>query len=108
MPSPENDVAPMSLKIYWSLKEIPELTHLTEEEQKTAFQYCYQTYLFKLRETWVACAIMSTIVTIGMHTLGPILGAAIGGAIGGGILGVIITNALRPHLKAYVSHHFVK
>ncbi|MBE9030102.1 hypothetical protein IQ266_10215 [filamentous cyanobacterium LEGE 11480] len=96
------------MKIYWSFKDIPELADLTEDQQKTAFQQCYEKYLFKMRETWVACAIMSTLVTIGMHVFGPILGAAIGGAIGGGILSMIITNALRPHLKNYVSHHFAE
>jgi hypothetical protein len=97
-------VCPM--KIYWSIKEIPELADLTEEQQKTAFQDCYQKYVFKLRETWIACAIMSTLVTIGMHLMGPIIGATIGGAIGGSILGLMITHALRPKLKAYVNHHF--
>jgi hypothetical protein len=48
---------------------------------------------------------MSAFVTIGMH-FNPVLGGAIGGAIGGALLGIIITNALRPKLKAYVNHHF--
>jgi hypothetical protein len=95
----------MSLKIFWSLQDIPELSHLTPEQQKLAFRECYQKYLFSLWQTWLACGLMSAFVTIGMH-FNPVLGGAIGGAIGGALLGIIITNALRPKLKAYVNHHF--
>jgi uncharacterized membrane protein len=96
------------MKVYWSIKDLPELANLTKEQQQAAFQYCSQKYIFKMWETWLACAIMSTLVTIGAHILGPIAGAAVGGAIGGGILGITITHALRPYLKAYVMHHFAE
>ncbi len=96
------------MKVYWSISHIPEFAHLTEAQQKVAFQECYKRYLFKLRATWLACAIMFILVATGMHVFGPVLGATIGGVIGSFILGIIITNALRPHLKQYVAHHFVK
>jgi hypothetical protein len=95
----------MSLRIFWSLQDIPELAHLKPEQQKVAFRECYQKYLFSLWQTWVACGVMSSLVTIGM-SINPFVGGAIGGAIGGALLAIIITNALRPKLKAYVNHHF--
>jgi hypothetical protein len=93
------------MKIFWSLQDIPELAHLELAQQQTAFRECYQKYLFSLWQTWLACGVMSSLVTIGM-SINPIIGGVIGGAIGGLVLSVIITNALRPKLKAYVSHHF--
>lgn len=96
------------MKVYWSIRHIPELANLTEAQQKVAFQDCYKRYLFKLRETWLACALMLILVATGTHLLGPFLGATIGGLIGSFILGIIITKALRPHLKQYVAHHFLK
>ncbi len=95
------------MKIFWSLQDIPELAPLDVEQRKIAFRECYQKYLFSLWQTWLACGLMSSLVTIGM-AVHPIIGGAIGGAIGGLLLSVIITNALRPKLKAYVSHHFAQ
>jgi hypothetical protein len=94
------------MQIFWSIKDIPELAGLNDNQQKTAFRECYQKYLFSLWQTWAACGLMSTLVTVGMSVFGPIIGAGLGGAIGGGLLGIIITNALRPKLGAYVAHHF--
>jgi hypothetical protein len=42
----------MSLKIFWSLQDIPELSHLTPEQQKLAFRECYQNYLAFGRLGW--------------------------------------------------------
>jgi uncharacterized membrane protein len=94
------------MKFFWSLQDIPELANLKTEQQQVAFRECYQKYLFSLWQTWMACAVMSLSVTIGMHVFGPIIGGIVGGAIGGLLLSAIITNALRPKLKAYVNHHF--
>lgn len=93
------------MKIYWSLKELPELAALSPEQQKQAWKECYKKYALKLWQSWVALALMVALMVIGINLLGGFLGGAIGGGLGAGIWSVTLTNVLRPHLKAYVEQN---
>ena len=94
------------MKVYWSIKEIPELANLTPEQQKQAWRACYKKYALKSWPSWVLLGVMALLIVVCGHFFGPIVGAAIGGGVGGGLWGVAITEALRPHLKAYVEQNF--
>jgi uncharacterized membrane protein len=94
------------MQIYWSNKDIPELANLTAEQQKQAWQACYKKYALRSPSAYVGMGIIVVLVIIGINLFGPIVGGAIGGGIGGGIFGILVQNALRPHLKAYVEQNF--
>ncbi|MBW4522930.1 MAG: hypothetical protein KME16_25100 [Scytolyngbya sp. HA4215-MV1] len=94
------------MKVYWSIKEIPELANLSPEQRKQAWGDCYKKYALKSWQSWVGIGVMAMLIIVGIKLFGPILGGAIGGGLGGGIWSVILTNYLRPYLKNYVEQNF--
>ena len=94
------------MKIYWRIKDIPELANLTPAQQKQAWRACYTKYALKSWLTWVFLGVMVLLIIVCSRFFGPILGGAIGGGIGGGLWGVTIVHTLRPHLKAYAEQNF--
>lgn len=108
------------MRIYWRLKDVPELSVLEPKQRATAHRACY-TRIWRKWQFWVGMA------ACGLSLLGGIalaqlvgrwlqldpaslwlgmIGAGIGGGIGGLVYGVIATNALRPDYAEYVKQHF--
>ena len=92
------------MQFYWTTTQIPELSGLTKEQAKEAWQYCYKQYALKHWQSIVALVVLGILAAIG--TRFGMIGGAIGGGIGGGIFGIVVTNVLRPHLQEYVNEHF--
>ncbi len=114
------------MKLFWTLKSIPELTCLSQLERRQAWQECYWKFL----RHWpgsltllitpicvvVGCAIGDWLISneillseIDGHPNGdrpsriPLyISAAIGGGIGGTIFCLTVRHQIRPRLKAFL------
>jgi biotin transporter BioY len=99
------------MKIYWSIKSIPELADLSEQEQTEVWGKFYRK-AWHHWQTWIAtlvlCACVALGQAIGMRFGGihwRILCAVIGCFIGGMILSQIITSVVRTYIREYLNSH---
>jgi hypothetical protein len=99
------------MKLYFSLKSMPELANLPEEKQKEVWQKCSGNYWHHW-QTWVAtlvlCACFILGENIGMRFGGiywQIICTVIGCYIGGVILNQTITSMVRTNIREYLSSH---
>lgn len=86
------------MKIYWSLKSIPELADLPEEKHKEILKECGLTDLEKTGAFWKLLALPFALAGI---TLGKICGGKIGSILGlviGGVIGVIVLQQIQVYI----------
>jgi len=91
------------MRIYWSLKSIPELSDLPSEERRRVWRAAY----WKTARHWQFWA---GLVGIGLFTLignaligHPPIGGAIGAGVGGFIYGGLMSHLARPYIRAVLS-----
>ena len=93
------------MRLYWTIKSIPELQSLTKDQRKAAWGYAYPK-TFKKWEVWIGfliCGLCGGFGSIIGRKIGsPILGAGIGGGIGGFIFSQLICHFSRPYLRAFL------
>jgi hypothetical protein len=99
------------MKLYFSIKSIPELANLPEEKQKEVWRKCSGKY-WQHWQTWFAtlvlCACFALGQAVGMRFGGipwRILCVFIGSFIGGVILNQTITSVVRSHIREYLSSY---
>ena len=86
------------MKIYRSLKSIPELVDLPEEKHKEIWKECDLTNLERTAAFWKLLAF--PFILIGMK-LGKICGGKIGSIVGiviGGVIGVIVVQQIAVYI----------
>jgi hypothetical protein len=101
------------VRIYWRLKDIPELGGLSSREQREAWRACHNRALGHW-QFWLAVAAgLACGVVIADRVWGATgggIGAGIHGGITGGIGGFVwgqaAAHTIRPHLRDYVAAHF--
>lgn len=106
------------MKIYWSLKDVPELAHLSLPERRRVHHAC-NGQAFKSRRCLAALSLcvlscwLGILLCAGLLWLlgcsfpivlgvGSVVGGAIGGGIGGLVYGQIVTGYLRPFYADYL------
>lgn len=106
------------MKIYWSLKNVPELAGLSLPERLRVNCAC-RGQAFKSRRCLAAlgvcvlCCWLGMLVCIGLLWLfgcsppvylavGGVIGGAMGGGLGGLIYGQVVTGYLRPFYADYI------
>jgi len=103
------------MKIYWTLKDVPELADLSRSERGRVHRACYGQ-AFKNRRCQVAllicglCAGLGSVVSGSLHwdfgfppsIWNMAVGGGIGGGIGGFIYGRVVTDYLRPFYADYI------
>ncbi len=102
----DNGDAPM--KIYWTIKSIPELSNLPDEERRRIWRRCWAKASGNWK-TWIElCALCSTLALFTWffgRTWG-LLGGIIGGIIVGSVLGLIwaqvVIRKTIPHIRAEI------
>ena len=107
------------MKIYWSLKQVPELSGLTPGERLRVHRACYKN---AFRDRRCKAALLVSLTICGLcggagaalgSSLDEMLGvprslwyvaicAGVGGGIGGFIHGQVVTNCLRPLYADYI------
>jgi hypothetical protein len=99
------------MKLYWSLKSIPELAGLSEQEQ-TGIWGKFRRKVWRHWQTWIAtfvlCACFVLGQVVGMRFDGihwRILCLFIGCYIGGEILNQTITSVIRTDIREYLSSY---
>jgi len=71
------------MKIYWTLRNIPELSSVTAQERKRRWKQAYRS-TFHHWETWVGLILSSVFGGIGAYyhqSLGTLIGGFIGGFV---------------------------
>jgi len=96
------------MKIYWSLKSVPELSGMSKKERKVIWRRCYLK-TFRNWQTWVAfiaCVVCAGIGNVWGQILGAeIISTAIGGGIGGLILGLVTAEMESRNIREYLDSH---
>ena len=96
------------MKIYWSLKSVPELAGMSKKERKVIWRRCYLK-TFRNWQTWlaiVACLVFAGIGNIWGRILGSeIIGTGIGGGIGGLIFGLVTAEMEGRNIREYLASH---
>ena len=78
------------MNIRWSVKEMPELATLTNNERQNIMWDSSQR-AFRHWQSWVGIAVCVICSSIGGHLAG-IMGATLGGGIGGGVCAQIVVR----------------
>ena len=89
------------MKIYWSLKSIPELAELPEEKYKEILKECGLTNLEKTGVFWKLLAL--PFILTGMK-LGKTCGGKIGSIVGiviGGAIGIIVLQQVQVYIVRF-------
>lgn len=91
------------MKIYWTLKSVPELAELPAADRREIWQHCYWGN-FKDYRQWLALATLGLFVYFGSD-LGRQLGwkfadGVIGAAIGGLVFGQVSILLALPNIRA--------
>ena len=94
------------MRIYWTIKSIPELAGLPPDQQRRLWREGYWQ-AFRHWSMWVSLAAVGLGAGIGSY-LGPlsglqVVGAALGGAIGSFPASIVSTELVRRHLRARAS-----
>jgi hypothetical protein len=95
------------MKIYWTIKSIPELSNLPDEERKTIWRRCWAK---ASRKTWIELCILSVFVgfcmALGIRIWGHWVGIFIT-TIAGFVLGFIwvqlVIRKTIPYIRAEVN-----
>lgn len=95
------------MRIYWSLKSIPELAEVPKKDRKKIWRRCFLKAL-RNWQTLVAGAALGLCAALG-NILGeilgyPCIGGAIGGAAGGLICSQVAIKRARPYIREYLEH----
>ncbi len=86
------------MKLYWTLKSIPELQELDKSDRKEAWRFAYKK-CFRHWQTYLGLAICGLCAGLGSSISdGSIWGSALGGGLGGFIYGQITTSVSRKYL----------
>lgn len=85
------------MKIYWTLKSIPELAGLTACERKRRWHSAYKS-VFRHWQTWSGVLLLGACAGAGSYSFG-LAGAVLLAAIGGFLYGQIVTRIV---LKYYL------
>ncbi|MBB3059570.1 hypothetical protein [Microbulbifer rhizosphaerae] len=80
------------MKIYWTLKSIPEFSALSIQERGARWRKVY-TKCFRHWQTWLGLATCGFCVILGGHIGGVVGMGLLGAALGGGIGGLIFSQA---------------
>jgi hypothetical protein len=96
------------MKLYWSIKSIPELADLPKQNRKTAWKNTYLKHWIKvgLLPTLIVmvCVIAGSVFAENHYGhLGGLICAGIAGGIGGFIGWEITANMIRPYLREYLN-----
>jgi hypothetical protein len=84
------------MRIYWSLRSIPELAHLGNRELGELWRDArWQT--FRHWQTWLGLLACGLCAGLGSSLGGPI-GAGVGGGVGGAIAGQVLFRVAEPYL----------
>lgn len=89
------------MKIYWSLKAIPELASLSPQERNLIWKQAYSR-TFRHWQTWLALLGGGLLAGIG-SIVGSYPGAVLGGAIGGAIFGQVAIHQALPYIREMVA-----
>ena len=104
------------MKIYCSLKQVPELASLTCSERRRVHDACNTTAIFRNRRCLAAFLLMFVLMAVGffigvmLHNFFNVsahgfireICAGIGGGIGGFIFSEVTINYLRPYYADYI------
>ena len=110
------------MSIYWTLRTVPELANLSNEQRRVIWRACYGS-AFQHWQTWVSMLVCALCIGAGWYAslvwsravalngLLMWLSVVLIGSIGGG-LGVLIYQqtliaVLRPHLRTYRAHNLL-
>lgn len=85
------------MRIYWTLKSIPELSHLSSRERRKRWRSVYRS-AFRHLETWSGLALVGILGGVGSHFFGPVGAAALAGA-GGLFYGQIVIYVARKYYR---------
>ena len=92
------------MKIYWSIKSIPELKEMPEEERKAIFRQCSA----KVTHNWktsiligLCCLCAGFGIALG-RKVGNIIGAMIAAVLGGAIIGFILLQVVIRKTLPYI------
>jgi len=77
------------VKIYWTLKSIPELADLSQRERGRRWRSVYKSALWH-RETWCGMALCAGCAGAGAYLFG-MVGGTLMAALGGFLYGQIVT-----------------
>jgi hypothetical protein len=99
------------MKLYWSLKSIPELADLPKEKRMEVWRACHPKDI-KHWQTWISFGFLGICVFLGM-AFGKfyirIIGQTIGGIIALWIWFIIFwqikVSVVRPHIREYLNSH---
>lgn len=90
------------MKIYWTLKQIPELSSLSFQERGKRWRKAYKKS-FRHWETWlglICCGLCAAAGAWGGDVLNiRLLGGGIGGAVGGLFLSQVILSVVLQHYR---------
>lgn len=87
----------INVKIYWTLKSIPELADLSLMERKRRWKSAYKS-VFRHWQTWCGLLLVGTFAGAGSYFFGP-AGAVLLAALGGGIYGQIVVYIVLKHYR---------
>lgn len=85
------------MRLYWTLKSIPELSQISSQERGRRWRIVYKS-AFRHWETWVGLALIVFFVATGSHFFGAI-GATLMAALGGFIYGQIVIFVARKYYR---------
>jgi hypothetical protein len=85
------------VKIFWTLKSIPELADLDLWERGSRWRRAYKS-AFRHWQTWAGLAICGTFGYAGAYFFG-IAGSVIMSGLGGFVYGQIVTNVVLKHYR---------
>ncbi len=107
------------MKIYWTLKSIPELAEMSKKDRKKVWRRCYWK-VFRHWQTWFALATCGVCTALGValgrfcgeltgNFIRELIAATVGGAVGGGIGGSVFAQVAiamgRRHIREYLNSH---
>jgi hypothetical protein len=87
----------IAVKIYWTLKSIPELADLTLSERGRRWRSAYKS-AFRHWQTWVGLAVCGAFGYMGAYFFG-IAGTVILAGLGGAVYGQIVTHVVLKHYR---------
>jgi hypothetical protein len=99
--SPRCNSEVCSMKLYWSLQDIPELAPLSQRQRREAWQECYQTYAFKHWQVHLSLGLFSGLVTVSLPV--GVAATVVAAVLGGLIYQQTVMHTLRPRLKQYIA-----
>lgn len=87
----------IEMKIYWTLKSIPEFSQLSSDERGRRWRSAYQS-VFRHWETWAGLALIGFLGAAGSHFFGA-LGAIVLAGTGGFMYGQITIYVARKYYR---------